>query len=154
MVQRADRETVIEAARFVARKLSTGNERLDEARQLAGGLASKPFSHIEETEALSRAVLLAAAQDDALKEGVRKALEGADHKQFILGGAEIVALAAIGCVALDVLVRRGQGKTTTTTTVTFEGGRAVVTTTRTTEPLSIGGELGALLSAYFKGGKG
>jgi hypothetical protein len=59
-------------------------------------VAETPDAYVSEVEDLARLVLLAGAVDPELRPTVEEALDAVGQRNFILGGADIVALAALG----------------------------------------------------------
>jgi hypothetical protein len=144
------RETVLEAATFIAEELAPDAESEPEATWVG----SQPFTHVGDVEALARFILLGRALDgpDGLAE-VEAAIEGSGKKNLVLGGMEIMALAGLGVIALRILVKRGQ---LTEKTVQMQQDRktgswsAVVKEIE--KPVSISDELAAVLQSFFPGG--
>jgi hypothetical protein len=101
-------EQLVEAAQLLS--MAMVDESTDEtaARAATAAIAAAPYAHVREVEELARLVLRAAAEDPQYAPLVQKALEGAGRKQVILGGAEIVALATIGLLALQTIISKGK----------------------------------------------
>lgn len=146
-IQKVDRDEAIEAARFFTRGLTKSEGKQALADDRVESLKEAPFSHVEAIEALARAVLIAGAQDPKSANDVAISLDGAARKQFVLGGSEIVALAALSVVALKIIVDRNKIKKTTK--VEYVGGKMTVSYEETPVTTSIGGVLGQILRAYF-----
>jgi len=71
-------------------------------------ISDQPYQHLEEIEQMARLLLMEAATTGGYQGYVRSAVEGAGKKQVILGGMEIVALAAISLGALHVILSKGK----------------------------------------------
>jgi hypothetical protein len=146
------RETVLEAATFVAEELAPDEEPESEATWVG----SQPFTHVGDVEALARLLLIGRALDgpDGLA-AVETAIEGSGKKNLVLGGMEIIALAGLGVIGLRMLVTRGR---LTEETVQIQQDRknrrwsAVVKEIE--KPISISDELAAVLRPLFSGMKG
>jgi hypothetical protein len=146
------RETVLEAATFIAEELAPDAEPESEATWVG----SQPFTHVGDVEGLARLILLGRALDgpDGLAE-VEAAIEGAGKKNLVLGGAEIIALAGLGVIALRILVTRGR---LTERTVQMQQdqktGSWSAVVKEIEKPVSISDELAAVLQPFFPGMKG
>jgi hypothetical protein len=142
----ADRETVYEAAQLYAATLEPefDGELPDHP------LLREPADHPGDVEDLARVLLLVAVESDPAE--VALALDGAGRRQVVLGGAELVALAALGVGALHVLVSRGRTREVRTRQVRegADGEREVVETIETTYGIS--GQLGSLLRGILGSG--
>lgn len=110
-VEALSREQVIEAASTLS-NIITGGKEDENAVMLAKQIEKNPTEHIEEIEELSRLILINAAETDEYKDLVQQAIESAGQKQFILGGAEIIALAVIGVAALKIILNPVKNKIT------------------------------------------
>jgi len=107
-IQALTREEAMEAALALAQELDTGEEPQGEARDFVQAVETAPLQHIEETEELARVLLVAAAADEDLEKTVREILDAIGAKAFILGGLEIVALAALAVAALHIVISKGR----------------------------------------------
>lgn len=144
-IDAANREEVLEAARFFSRKLAAGSPELAPTQALAADLARQPFAHVEGLEKICRALLAAGAYDPALASEVTRALDGAGRKQFILGGAEIVALAVVAVIALKVVITGGKGQSQQYTHMTMHpDGRIDLIIDKSSKAISITEDLAAL----------
>jgi hypothetical protein len=144
-IDAATREEVLEAARFFSRKLAAGSPELAPTQALAADQFRQPFAHVEGLEKICRALLAAGARDPALASEVTRALDGAGRKQFILGGAEIVALAVVAVIALKVVITGGKGQTETKTRVVMHpDGRVDLSVEESERAITITGDLAAL----------
>lgn len=144
-IDAASREEVLEAARFLSRKLAAGSPELAPTQELAANLARRPFAHVEGLEKICRALLAASAHDPALAPEVTRVLDGAGRKQFILGGAEIVALAVVAVIALKVVITGGKGRTETKRRVVIHpDGRVDLSVEESERAITITGDLAAL----------
>src|SRR5579884_1444307 len=94
-IENLSREQALEASSFVSEALVMNTEGGDTEKTILKPLIDKPYQNIEEIEQLSRLVLISAALTPEYENTVRKAVEGAGKKNFIMGGAEIIVLAVI-----------------------------------------------------------
>jgi hypothetical protein len=85
---------------------------------------ASPLEHIEDVEELARVMLVAAAADPEFGPVVGEILDAVGRKAFLLGGSEIVALAAVAVSALHVVISKGRRAVSKTTTLRFgpDGG--------------------------------
>jgi hypothetical protein len=148
-IEKLNREQVIEAAQFLSRSLTEGQKAGEAENAALAQLKARPFKYLGEVEQLARIILLAAAANPEYEEEVEKALAGTGHKQIILGGMEIVALAGIGLVALHVIVTRGKSKENLETEIISPDGTKVKTSKTTSYGIS--SSLGDILKNYFGG---
>jgi hypothetical protein len=143
-----DRAVAFEAAQLLASDL--GGDPDPEAEQPESPILADPLAHQDDIDDLSRVLLLTAADVDP--EAVERALDGAQRRQFVLGGTELVILGLLALEGLRILVTKGA--TSEDTTVTFErsadGSERVVTSTKRTFGVSKG--LASLLRAVLPGG--
>jgi hypothetical protein len=124
----------------------TANEQVGDAeKDFLKPLIEQPYQNLPEIEQLARLTLMAAALTPEYENTVRKAVEGAGKKQFILGGAEIVALAIVALAAL--------GRTYNSEMIVIEekGGKTT-TTIRNEATYGISLKLGSVLKSYFHRG--
>ncbi len=142
------REEALEAAQYLATKISEGRAPEAREQELLRPITDHPYANIEEIEQLSRLLLLTAADTDGYQDAVKSAIEGAGRKQLILGGAEIVALATIGLVALHTLITKGKSEEEEAITIKEENGKTTVSIKRKTR-YAISDSLGKLLKSYF-----
>ena len=143
------REIVIEAARFLAADLT--GEVSDEQGESAGAWAAqKPFTHVGDVETLARLVLIAGALGDAETSArVDTAIAGAGRQNLVLGGGEIVALAGLGVIALQILLTRGKLTDREITTGQDSNGRPTVIIRVTEKPISLSESLATVLKTMF-----
>jgi hypothetical protein len=144
------RDQALEAARFVAKSLA-GNEPADADAPELKAISEEPYRHLPDVEVLARLVLLSAAATPEGATQVEQAIAGAQRKQFILGGAEIVMLAALAVVALKIVVTKGKGKTTQRIKIRMVGGKPVVEIEEIQESISISKDLAAILRPHLGG---
>src|SRR3954462_8952808 len=102
------REAALEAVGYLGKSLGVSSDLDPKENELLAPLTQQPYANIADIEQLARLTLLAAASDPTWEASVRKAVEGAGKKQFILGGTEIVAMSAIALYALQVIVSKGK----------------------------------------------
>lgn len=142
------REETLEAAQYLATKISGVHAPGERERELLQPFTDQPYANIEEIEQLARVLLLTAVNEDGYQDSVKVAIEGAGRKQLILGGAEIVALAGIGLIALHILMTKGKSAEEEAITIEEKDGRTTVSIKRKTN-YGISGSLGKLLKSYF-----
>jgi hypothetical protein len=144
------RDQALEAARFVAKSLA-GDEPADANIPELKAISEEPYRHLPDVEVLARLVLLSTAVTPEGAAQVEQAIAGAQRKQFILGGAEIVMLAALAVVALKIVVTKGKGKTTRRIKIRMVDGEPVVEIEEIQESVSISKDLAAILHARLGG---
>lgn len=143
-INKLERDQALEAARFLCQAL-VGDEVADENIPELQAIVERPFFHLPDVESLARLTLLSAASSPEGAEEVRRAIEGVGRKQFILGGGEIVALAAIAVVALNISLRGGRGRVVTQMKLTEVRGKPCVEIKQIDEPISISTEVAGIL---------
>jgi len=143
-IENLSREQALEAAGFVSDQVTIDAETDGNEAEALEPLTDQPYQNIEEIEQLARLLLITAALTPEYQETVRRAIEGAGEKQFILGGAEIVALAVLTVGALHVLVSEGKESEEEVITIESEGDKTTTTIHRTTK-YGISGRLGSML---------
>jgi hypothetical protein len=148
-IESLSREEALEAAQHLGLLISEGRQAGEREEELLRDITNHPYANIEEIEQLSRILLLTAATLDGYEEAVRSAIDGAGRKQLILGGTEIVALAAIGLVALHILMTKGKSAEDEVINIKEEDGKTVVSIKRKTT-YGISDSLGGILKSYFK----
>jgi hypothetical protein len=151
-IGKLERDQALEAARFLCQAL-VGDEVADESAPELEAIVERPFFYLPEVETLARLVLLSAAASPEGADEVRKAIDGVGRKQFILGGGEIVALAAIAVVALNISLRGGRGRVVTQMKVTEVRGKPCVEIKQIDEPISISTEVAGILRSVLHRGK-
>ena len=119
-VQALTREEAMEAALALAQELQTGEELQGEARRFVQAVKEAPLQHIEETEELARITLVAAVADEDLAPTVSEILDAIGTRAFILGGLEIVALAALAVAALHIIISKGRTRVDNALTLEFD----------------------------------
>jgi hypothetical protein len=149
-IRNLSREEALEAAQHLGLRISGSRQPGEREKELLQEITNHPNANIEEIEQLCRLLLFTAAMTDGYEDAVKAAIAGAGRKQFILGGAEIVALAAIGLVALHIVVTRGKSAEDEVMNVTEENGKTVVSIQRKTT-YGISDSLGKILKSYFPG---
>jgi len=100
-IQHLSRSHALEAAKYVASIIA--DEAILPTSEIADILGDLS-EHTDEVEDLSRVILINAALQPQYTEIVETAIDNTGKKKLILGGAEIVALAAIVLAALKILV--------------------------------------------------
>lgn len=120
------RERVLEAAGYLAESVSVGDlpeDYSDVLRQFA----DEPYGHLAEIEEVARLVLAVALTGDDTRDAALTAIGGTGRKQVIIGGAEIVTLAAIALAALHTMLTKGKASTRTKIRIEADGDRTTVT---------------------------
>lgn len=107
-IQALTREEAMEAGLALGQLLDADEVAYDYGRQFVESVEEAPLQHIAEAEELARVLLLAAAADPELAPMVNEVLDAVGAKAFILGGVEIVALAALAVAALHIVVSKGK----------------------------------------------
>lgn len=75
-----------------------------------------------------------------------RALDAAARKQFVLGGAEIVALAVVAVIALKVVITKGVGQSGSSTRVTmYPDGRVDIAFDESKKAVTITEDLAAMV---------
>jgi hypothetical protein len=143
-INELSREQVIEAAGFVSKDVA-GIEPIEEILPSLRTITDQPYQSLPDVESLARLVLICAASSPEGKLAVQDAIAGTGRRQFILGGAEIVALAAIAVVALRIIVTRGRGRTKRSIELFDKEGRLYAKVEEIQEPVSITSELAEIL---------
>jgi len=118
-IQALTREEAMEAALALAEEVDTGEKPQGEGGRFVAAVEAAPLQHIEETEELARILLVAAAADEDLAATVREILDAVGNKAFILGGLEIVALAALAVAGLHVVISKGRSRKSKETTYEY-----------------------------------
>lgn len=149
-IKALSREETMEAALALGAELDTGEEPQGEARRFVDEVEQAPLRHVEETEDLARVLLLAAAADDEYAPTVRRVLDAVGTKAFILGGLEIVALAALAVTALHIVVSKGRTSRTTTRYECDDEGKPTAVVVEE-EKFGISGGAGAVLRPLVSG---
>jgi len=147
-IENLSREEALEAAQYLALRISEGRSPGEREKQFLTPFLEQPYANIEEIEEISRLVLVAAATTEEYQGPLKSAIEGAGRKQLILGGAEIVALATIGLVALHMLLTNGKSDEDEVFTIEKENGRTSISIRRKTT-YGISDSLGKILKGYF-----
>ena len=141
------REQVIEAATFFNRAIIHSAEAGEAENKALENLTLMPSSYIAELEELSRVILLAAASMPEFEEDLHKAILGTGKKLFILGGTEIVILAAFALMALQIIVTKGKAEETEKKEIISKDGK-VVKISKTVK-YDISSRLGDILKSYL-----
>jgi hypothetical protein len=143
------RETAIEAARFISAEIAA--DASIEAAEKAGAWASaKPFSHVDDVETLARVLLIAQALGgDAAAARASVAIAGTGRQNVVLGGMEIVALAGLGVIALQISLTRGKVSDTTMELTQDKGGKPILKIRVKETPVKLSDSLAAVLRPIF-----
>jgi hypothetical protein len=142
------REESLEAARYIGSALEVSADKVAKERVALQPLTEQPYAHLADIEALARLLLLTAAANPDYQPALKKALDGAGMKQFILGGAEIVAISATTLYALQLVITKGKEAEEHIVTITEEGGKKTVEM-RNSVRYGIGPKLADILGGYF-----
>ena len=145
------RDQAMEAAGFISQSL-VGDEAVDQNLPALQKIAAQPYSHLPDVECLARLILIGAASTEEGAEEVERAISGTGKKQVILGGMEIVALAALGVVALRIIVTRGRGRSEKTFELLDKAGKPSVKIKDVEEPISITEDLATIFKGALGGG--
>lgn len=143
-IQQLSRDEAIEAARFLGRSVVEDEPAPHRDTTLAP-IAEEPYGHLPDVESLARLLLLVAASTPGGADEVERAIAGVGRKQLVLGGAEIVALAALAVVALRILVTGGRGRSARRVKLYDTDGRPRVEIEEIDEPISISADLAQIL---------
>jgi hypothetical protein len=147
-ILRLTREETMEAALALSDELAGDASAPDSAKAFLEEVRDAPLRNLEVTEELARLVLQIAAADSELEPTVREVLDSVGTKAFILGGLEIVALAALAVAALHIIISKGRTADTEIITVKLgpDGQVAEVITSRN-QTFGVSTRLGDLVSA-------
>jgi hypothetical protein len=148
LIENLSREEALEAAQYLALRISEGQSPGDREEALLKPILEKPYENIQEIEQLSRLVLLTAAANPENEEVVRSAIAGAGRKQIILGGSEIIALATLGLLALNLLLTKGKSSERQTIKIEEKDGKNTFMVENQVS-YGISASLGQLLKSYF-----
>ena len=143
------REAALEAVGYLGKSLGISAEEHAKERELLEPLTGQPYANLADIEQLARITLIAAASDPSREASVRKAIEGAGKKQFILGGAEIVALSVVALYALQVVMARGKVSEEQEIEIVEEKGKKTIKI-RKSGKFGISGKLAGVLGAVLK----
>lgn len=146
-IKELPRDQAMEAARFLAEAMAVTVDK--RGATAVEPLTTEPYESLEEIDQLARLLMLASAADPELEDEVRSAIEGAGRKQFIFGGAEIVALAALAVSALHVVMTKGKKGETEKIKVEEKSDGTTVTTIDRKVTYGITARLGQVLTGYF-----
>lgn len=147
-IEALTREEVMEAGLALSQELDAGDVSDAEGRRFVESVESAPLQHIVEAEELARVLLLAAAADPELAPTVEEILDSVGGKAFILGGLEIVALAALAVAALHIVVSKGRKSDVVETTLHFgPDGRVTDLTVKKDRRFGISANIGKILAS-------
>jgi predicted dinucleotide-utilizing enzyme len=141
------REDAMEAALALQSKFGTAAADTDYVAEVR----ESPNAHLAEVDDLARLVLLVGASDPELRESVEEAVEAVGRRAFIFGGAEIVALAAIGAFVFTSVQSKGKATEKKKTTVKPDG---TVITDEETVWVAGSGVIQKLLGSVIRHGSG
>ena len=140
----------LEAAQFYALELPLTVAETPKA-VASEEILTAPQENLKELAQLSRLLLLSGVEDD--RDSVARSINGAGKTQFILGGAEIVALAVLLVKAANLVVTKGKTsvKETETTETNSDGSTKVTHTTETKYGLTALPKVASLLAKLADG---
>jgi hypothetical protein len=147
-IEELTREEALEAAQYLSAALGASAEKASAEQAALQPLTEQPYAHLEDIEGLARILLLSAAAVPEYEEAVRKAVEGAGGKQFILGGAEIVVLSSLALLALQTVLTKGKTSEETVMTITEEKGKTIVKVQKSVR-YGVSEKLRDILKGYF-----
>lgn len=129
-IENLDRAAVYEAAQLLAADLGADPD----AVPSQDAILADPLAHQGELEELCRVLLALALDSDP--QAVADAVDGAGHKQLVLGGAELIILGVLVLGGLQIALSRGKTSEEVETTVLerdADGKETFTTTTRKTK---------------------
>jgi hypothetical protein len=147
-IENLSQEEALEAAGFVSEAISADSDRARPETALLKPITDKPYQNIAEIEQLARLLLITAALTPKYEVTVRKAVEGAGQRQFILGGAEIAGLGALALYALHILVTKGKESQEELIEVVTVGDQTTTTIRKTTK-YGVSARLGSMLKSVL-----
>ncbi|WP_328732899.1 hypothetical protein OHT20_32510 [Streptomyces caniferus] len=139
-VQQLDRPTAYEAAQLLAAELGA-----EEDRPIDHEIVADPLTHQGDLEDLAKVLLLTTVDIDP--GAVERAIDGAGHKQIVLGGGELILLAYLVVNGIQLIMSRGK-KSEHVETVVIErdsNGRERVIIKRMDTQYGISGSAASLL---------
>ncbi|MFF5575681.1 hypothetical protein [Streptomyces luteogriseus] len=128
-IKELDRGLAYEAAQLLAAELGADPD----AQPIDHEVLTNPMTHQQDLEDLAKVLLLVTAEID--QDAVARAIEGAGHKQLILGGAELVILGILVVGGIQVIMSKGKTSEhveTVTTERHANGHEQTTISTRTT----------------------
>lgn len=149
LIDQLSREEALEAANFLGDVITLEVGTGDVEAGALKPLTDQPYQSIEAIEQLARLLLITAATIPEYEDDVRKAIEGAGRKQFILSGTEIVALSIVALGALHVLISKGKTGVKRGIKISGEGDRATVEIQEEVH-YGISSQLATILRSYLK----
>lgn len=123
------REEVLEACYALGLELEAPGVASAEPRDPAvtaflEGVEAEPLRHLPEIEDLARLALTMAAAEPSSRSVVADVLDGVGRKTFTFNGDELVALALLGVILVQIIVTKGRTATKRSMTMRFgEDGR-------------------------------
>jgi hypothetical protein len=140
-IQELDQATAYEAAELLAAELGADPD----AYPIDHDVLTDPMTHQDDLEDLAKVLLLATADLDS--DAVARAIDGAGHKQLVLGGAELIGLAILIVGGIQVIMARGKTSEHVETVVVERdsSGQEQMTTTKRTTRYGISGRVAGLL---------
>jgi hypothetical protein len=129
-IENLDRAAVYEAAQLLAADLGADPD----AVPSQDAILADPLAHQGELEELCRILLALELDNDP--PAVAEAIDGAGHKQLVLGGAELIILGVLVLGGLQIVLSRGKTSEEVETTIlerNADGKETFTTTTRKTK---------------------
>jgi hypothetical protein len=148
-IEQMSREEAFEAIGLIGAYIAPEASDESMAQQSLDQLLKQPYANIDELEQLARVTLIGAALTPEYEEVTRKAIEGAGQKNFILGGAEIVALSIVALAALHVIVTKGKASESETFAFEEKDGKLVAVSQKKEVKYGISSGLAAALKSVF-----
>jgi hypothetical protein len=142
------REEALEAARYLSQSLGATTDKAETEKKALQSLTAQPYANVADIEQLARLLLLSAAATPEYEGAVQKAIKGAGEKQFILGGAEIVALASLALYALHLVITKGKTLDEQVVRITEEKGESRIEIRKTVR-YGISARVSDILKGYF-----
>jgi hypothetical protein len=147
-INELSREQSLEAARYLSAALGASANKVAKESTALQPLTEQPYANAADIEALARLLLLSAAAEPDYQVALQKAVDGAGVKQFIFGGAEIVAISSLALYALQLVITKGKARTDEVVTIIDEAGKKTVVVRKTVR-YGVGSKLADILGGYF-----
>lgn len=139
-IRTIDDATALEAAQLLSVALDA-----EPASDVASPVILSPLEHRREVAEMCRLLLTIAATDPQTRELAAESIAGAGRKHLVLGGMEIVALAALALGALQVCLSRGRQAEESVMTIERQADGTEVTTIRKTVKYGLSSQIGQLV---------
>jgi hypothetical protein len=128
-----NREEILEAMLALRDVLElAGKDAPDAAREFSEEVQKEPYAALDDVEDIARAALVLAALDPDLLDEIEQIVAGVGEKNFIFGGAEIIAIGVAAALVIE-RIKGGKEKTETETVITesADGSKQIVHRERT-----------------------